>query len=392
MHLQGNLVRFYENQPLCNGNSKLEYLDLSDNRLLANITIETFEHCTKLHFLKLSKNSLTGNFFNATSFSTTLEILDLSNNQIQYLTPDAIDKLNNLRMDNSSVLTIKLTGNPLSCDCRNDALHFTSWLINPPPHLKFVDLEKSTCSSRRGIVQLTSINDNEINTWRTECYPNNTEEIIGSTLGSVCTVLVLMILTFVFKQRWQIRYKLFQIRQVVSNKTSDQVCSFKYDAFVAYSAEDRFWVHGVLMKTLENFYGFNLCIHYRDFPVGALIHETIIEFVGKSREIILVVSDFFLSSEWCQFELDEALRQCNLRQTRLIVIKLGNPRIDQHLTMLHVMGCHVYLEWDDGPEAKRTLFWARLVGKMYSDETGCSLSCCKYGTRAIDYEQVPGMV
>ena len=41
---------------------------------------------------------------------------------------------------------------------------------------------------------------------------------------------------------------------MVSNKTSDDTTVYKYDAFVAYSAEDRFWVHGVVMKTLESFY------------------------------------------------------------------------------------------------------------------------------------------
>ena len=177
--------------------------------------------------------------------------------------------------------------------------------------------------------------------------------------------------------------------QMLSKKEGTDRSLYEYDAFVAYVGEDRFWVHGVLMKTLEDHYRFNLCIHYRDFPVGAPIHDTIVEYISKSREVILVITKFFLSSEWCQFELDEALRQCNLRQSRLIVIKLGDPNLDQQLTLMHVMTCHVYLEWDDGFEDKKSLFWVKLVGKMYSDDCGHkTFCCCRYGSRAIGYEQI----
>ena len=45
-----------------------------------------------------------------------------------------------------------------------------------------------------------------------------------------------------------------------------QTKKIKYDAFVSYAADDRFWVHNILMSRLEVEYGLRLCIHYRDFP------------------------------------------------------------------------------------------------------------------------------
>ena len=62
------------------------------------------------------------------------------------------------------------------------------------------------------------------------------------------------------------RYKQHKLREFCRrNRPDDEIKrkSYKYDAFVAYCAEDRFWVHDVLMKTLEDVYSFRLCIHYR---------------------------------------------------------------------------------------------------------------------------------
>ena len=61
------------------------------------------------------------------------------------------------------------------------------------------------------------------------------------------------------------------------------------------------------MKTIEEKYGFKLCIHYQDFPVGDPIAETFIEKMANSQYIIAVMSDLSLRSEWCQFELMESL-------------------------------------------------------------------------------------
>ena len=98
--------------------------------------------------------------------------------------------------------------------------------------------------------------------------------------------------------------------------------NYTYDAFVSYCAEDRFWVHDVLMKTLEEYYGFKLCIHYRDFPVGGDIPETIITSMEESRDIILVLSNMTVKSKWCQFEIDHALLREGQMKRRVIIISL----------------------------------------------------------------------
>lgn len=52
----------------------------------------------------------------------------------------------------------------------------------------------------------------------------------------------------------------------------------QYDAFVSYSHLDEDFVSHVLVPRLEQttHRRYRLCVHYRDFPVGAAIADTII--------------------------------------------------------------------------------------------------------------------
>jgi uncharacterized membrane protein YgcG len=83
-----------------------------------------------------------------------------------------------------------------------------------------------------------------------------------------------------------------------------------YDAFVSYSSLDEDFVVTELAPRLENGHKrFRLCLHYRDFPVGASIAETIVRSVESSKRVILLVSNNFLNSEWCKFEFQTAHQQ-----------------------------------------------------------------------------------
>jgi toll-like receptor 13 len=64
---------------------------------------------------------------------------------------------------------------------------------------------------------------------------------------------------------------------------------------------DRKWVHEKLVPVLEEEYGHTLCIHCRDFEVGKLIVHNTVENMKESRKVILVMSNAFARSEWCQF-------------------------------------------------------------------------------------------
>ena len=121
--------------------------------------------------------------------------------------------------------------------------------------------------------------------------------------------------------------------------------------------------------------------------MGEPIPFTISQSMGQSREIIILISEIALKSEWCHFELDHAIMLPSKRKTNLIVIKMGkfkNP-VD-HSSAAHILDWYTYLEW---PEHKNgyKLFWAKLVAKMYRDSDG--RTCCLwYGANAFKYNEI----
>ena len=195
----------------------------------------------------------------------------------------------------------------------------------------------------------------------------------------------------IIKKKWVIKYRIYKFSEKLNKicvKTGEIPQEFQYDAFVNYCAEDRFWVHSVLMKTLEETYGFKLCIHYRDFPLGDPIAETIIEKMTNSQYIIAVMSDLSLRSEWCQFELMESLRQIQYHGKKLLVIRLGPlEHVSENLTASHIMDLNVCLDWsDDNPKAL-PLFWAKLVDSLYGEDLRHCVCCCP-GAKSLGYNQI----
>ncbi|CAC5385610.1 TLR6 [Mytilus coruscus] len=47
-----------------------------------------------------------------------------------------------------------------------------------------------------------------------------------------------------------------------------------------------------------------LCIHQRDFDVGETITGNIDKYLEKSWKVVVVMSNNFAQSEWCQWEVD----------------------------------------------------------------------------------------
>ena len=110
--------------------------------------------------------------------------------------------------------------------------------------------------------------------------------------------------------------KKFLIRNKNRRRNSNAVDSkdnFIYDVFVSYSNQDRDWVLDEFLTNIEKRSVINLCLHERDFQVGLSILENIISCMDQSRCLLLVISESFLSSNWCNFEMHLAQH----RQTRL---------------------------------------------------------------------------
>ncbi|XP_044174808.1 uncharacterized protein LOC114976864 isoform X2 [Acropora millepora] len=100
---------------------------------------------------------------------------------------------------------------------------------------------------------------------------------------------------------------------------------FKFDAFIIYSTTDEQWVKKKLLSTLEKKHNMKCCIHYRDFLPGVPFVENMAQSVYNSRKTIAVVSKSFLSSNYCNHELNIALHRLVERgDNSVIVIKLDD--------------------------------------------------------------------
>lgn len=85
-----------------------------------------------------------------------------------------------------------------------------------------------------------------------------------------------------------------------SNGNNDD---YRFDLFVSYSEKDRDFVLDQLIPNLEKRAEITICLHERDFQVGLSILENIIQCMDQSRCLLLVVSESFLKSNWCSFEM-----------------------------------------------------------------------------------------
>ncbi|NXD04140.1 TLR22 protein, partial [Certhia familiaris] len=127
------------------------------------------------------------------------------------------------------------------------------------------------------------------------------------SLICVLVFLVLLLLVAVgykYHVVWYLRmtWAWLQAKRKPKRAPPKDVC---YDAFVSYSENDSEWVENTMVQELEQACPpFRLCLHKRDFVPGKWIVDNIIDSIEKSRKTLFVLSEHFVRSEWCKYELD----------------------------------------------------------------------------------------
>ena len=350
------------------------------------------ENCHELKQLNLGNNNLNNTTNLILQGTRQLRYLDLSYNKLYYLDLSLQRQLT--AISKISKIQVNLTGNNLLCGCVKKYLQFYKWISDQKHNITFVGGDQVMCASEDDYIniQMFQKDPKKADNMYDKCFPSSVPIILGASIGTFSFVLLTLMSYNLHKHRWKLWYQWYCVKTRMAtwiSKKEDRIAEikWKYDAFVSYCADDRFWVHDVLMKTLEEYYGFHLCIHYRDFPVGEPIPFTISQSMGQSREIIILISEIALKSEWCRFELDHAILLANKRKTNLIVIKMGKFRnpVD-HSSAAYILDRYTYLEWPEHKNGHK-LFWAKLVAKMYGDSDGCRC-CLQYGATAIKYNEI----
>nr|UGN25773.1 TLRbeta3 [Terebratalia transversa] len=338
----------------------LEHLNLEKVRLYS-IPPTTFHHMHNLSKLVLSDNFLShlpeDLFFNLTN----LKVLQLNHNRISQVStktfPDGF-------LD--SLESIDLSGNPFACGC---SLHwFLQWMNST--NVKVVGSQRFSykCSSPPAL-RGKSLHEYYYK-YRQNCLPAKNFNIIlvASVSGSCFLALLVSVICIVYRSRWYIRYLFYLLRarrkrQRMAKRNDEK--DFAYDAFVCYNKDDQDWVVRRLLPELEYNGEFKLCLHDRDFMPGIDIIDNIIESMEQSRRTILILSNSFAQSQWCQWELSMA--QHKVLQDEgdiLVLVLLEQIRSDNMSLKLHyLMRTKTYIEWTDNEDGRK-LFWEKLKGTL----------------------------
>ena len=363
MHIGGNRLTNNDSQPLAaslQNAPNLKLLNLSDSNVQA-FEYNALQNTPQMRILDLSHNRLRSENFLLNLSQTNLTQIILNDNNLDRILPDMQTQLDSLES-----LELDLQNNPLQCDC--NAMDFVFWAhqAKQAGHIKFVGSENYFCVHTVGGSTLFTVNlaamRKECNSWW------KTVLIIGTTLLSA--LLVISIIMAV-RKRWLIRHFLFTLQEKIQmSKENQQFENYQFDAFVLYSSElaDRKWVHEQLVKTMEQTYGFKLCIHLRNFICGEDILDNVEMAIRKSRKVIAVLSPNFANSQWCldELQMTRTIENEENRHKLIVVLLKDFPYFPANIppVIRLMLESRTYLEWKQEKKAEK-YFWKRLSTTLY---------------------------
>ncbi|XP_063074201.1 toll-like receptor 1 [Engraulis encrasicolus] len=321
-------------------------LDLSKTGITA-ISQEVLSQLPNLMHLILSSNSIQTIPLNLRA--PVLQVLHIDQNAIAYISKGVLDGLPNLE-------TLVAGKNPFSCTCDS------YWFLTGVDKSLLPDWPFDyTCSTPTAFANTSLVN---FQPGYLSCQP---------WLQAVVSLSVLTIISAVFgitfyvcDGAWYTKMLWVWIRvKRRARKGEDRLLrnSFRYHAFISYSQHDSAWVDTQLVPTLEGA-GLSLCIHERDFVPGQWIVDNIINCVEDSYKTIFVLSQNFVQSDWCNYELFFAQhRAISVDQDSVVFILLepippdSLPR--RFLKLRTLLRKQTYLEWPKN-DCKKHLFWKSL--------------------------------
>ncbi|RXM34864.1 Toll-like receptor 6 [Acipenser ruthenus] len=335
------------------GNSVFSYLsphfrslDLSKTGISV-LTKDMLSSLPNLTHLFLSSNGL--QVLPADLWAPSVEVLHVDHNAISVISQDSLKGLPGLK-------ELKAGHEPFSCKCDS------YWFVTTLDKRLLPDWPSQyTCSYPP---ELYGMLLEEYQPGRVACEP-----WIQAAIAILVTLAVVLLLSLTFYAcdgAWYLKMLWVWIR--VKRRSSQETerlanASFHYHAFISYSQHDSNWVDKQLAPNMEKA-GFSLCIHERDFVPGDWIIDNIINCVESSYKTLFVLSQSFIQSEWCNYELFFAQhRALSIQQDSLVFILLEPIPADslprKFMKLRTLLRQQTYLEWPK-EERKQQVFWASL--------------------------------
>ncbi|XP_050403637.1 toll-like receptor 2 [Patella vulgata] len=295
---------------------------------IPNVVGKYFHNLTDLFVSYNRIKTWPNNLFEET---INLKALDLSHNSIQTITGRMLPKM--LR---KGLKTISVAGNPLVCKC--GLVWLIQWIHREP--YKFWDYPNDyRC----------------LNITERICL-NNTGAFISVTTVTCFFICVIFIASVINKYIWHIKYHIYMWRYRPKQLLDIAEKHFLHDAFVAYCIEDGDWVLDDLQPIVEEGENIKLCIHERDFLGAQLVIDNIVQHMENSRKVLVVLSNGFARSKWCQFEMSLAQKLVIDRSIESIVVVLLEDiaAVNMSKSLNALLKTTTYIKWQDD---NKDLFW-----------------------------------
>ncbi|XP_063415887.1 toll-like receptor 13 [Mytilus trossulus] len=360
----------------------LQFLDLTNNYLPSDKTTLglMFAHLDEMKYLILQAVCLTEIHPNLFRNLTSLEKIILQGNFISSWAPETFDNMRSIKyinLRNNLIHTLNksslsenilyqlekldLAKNPFTCTC--DLMWFRNWVRTTEVNLSLTFPKEYICNfpaEMRGRLLI------EYNPTPESCEPTN-PFIVIATILSTFTFVVIVVILLAYKGHTYIRnccyiLRLHRLRKqgyLRLNNSDD----FEFHAFVVYCDADREWVHSEFIKRMEH-EQIKLCVHHREFDPGVPITENIDRYMNKSWKVVIIMSNDFASSDWCQWECDY-VQERRRRQGKDACVLIMLKAIDAyHMTsgIRSLVHTTPYLRYKKG--IGEALFWQAVLNTL----------------------------
>merc|ERR1711915_866155 len=229
-----------------------------------------------------------------------------------YITNETIEIFKE-KAENSN-FSLKLSSNPLLCDC--SSVEIASFLKLHYSHVH--DYKNVSMMCIDGEKKLFHQNEEDF------CPKTLLFTIVAPAIF-VCVLFCILlifnicyketIMIYIFSKSWG---KIFFSEDTIDKEKP-------YDAFLSYSHHDATFVEKTLLPGLESEENpkdlqYKCLIHTRDWNVGEMIPDQILDSVEKSRRTLIVLSSDYVKSTWSKMEFQEAHNKAMKEQTQRVII------------------------------------------------------------------------
>jgi Leucine-rich repeat (LRR) protein len=338
-----------ENPFNCLSSLCILYLEDCSLKRIHDGTFQGLVHLTKLSLKDNSLSSLSSEIF---KHLPSLKTLNLVQNRLTVIRESSlISVLPTLQQ-------LNVARNPFICNC--DLLWFMELFRSTKIR---IGLKTETDAYRcYGPPNLHNVRLSSFNITSEDCTHVPLWVTLSISLGSSLTVIIPLLAALVYRYRWHIGYIYFLLRarRREAREIQDDT-QYVYDAFVVYNRTDVSWVKDQLLPAMQEKADLTLCVHDRDWLLGRDIVDNIVQSIESSRKILLVVSNAFAISQWCQLELTMAQHRLLEEDRNALILVLLEPLKRENITprLLLQMKRQTYIEWTEDPIGQN-LFWKKL--------------------------------